>query len=84
MLRWTFLGLAMACGAPAETTAPPVSGPTATPVSEQVAGGSARPGEQCDFGGADRYTCQGGLVCCYPPSGEVAYGTCVAECEGYD
>jgi hypothetical protein len=48
------------------------------------AGGTAESGDPCDFGGAERTTCQGGLVCCYPEQGEVEYGTCVATCPGYD
>lgn len=58
--------------------------PAAVPVAPAEAaetGGTARQGERCDYGGADRYTCGGGLECCY---GEHAtsdgYGTCQAEC----
>jgi hypothetical protein len=85
MARWISFVFLIACGAPAESSGPAVTGPTGQgPVTEPTGGGSARPGEQCDFGGADRYTCSAGLICCYPPEGEVAYGTCTAECEGYD
>ncbi len=54
------------------------------PTQEEETGGTAEAGQDCDYGGAERYTCRGGLVCCYPEEGEVAYGTCSASCPGYD
>jgi hypothetical protein len=54
---------------------PVATGPTGTAVD----------GQDCDFGGAERYTCAAGLVCCYPEGGETPpYGTCTASCPGYD
>jgi len=51
---------------------------------EEVGGGTAQVGDDCDFGGAEGFTCRGGLVCCYPEEGEVNYGTCAEDCPGYD
>ncbi|MEM9189379.1 MAG: hypothetical protein AAGF12_09395 [Myxococcota bacterium] len=80
----TLLGLALvACGgAQAGTSEPadPVEAVGGGVTAEPSGGGSAGEGRDCDFGGADRYTCNAGLQCCYPREGEVAYGTCMAEC----
>lgn len=57
--------------------------PGAVPVAAEpeATGGTARQNEPCDYGGAERYTCIGGLECCYGehqrPDG---YGSCQAEC----
>jgi hypothetical protein len=61
----------------------PAIAPVAAP-DEEAGGGSASVGDNCDFGGAERSTCTGGLVCCYPEEGEVEYGTCAQDCPGYD
>jgi len=84
-LAWTACGGGSASGEagpgggggtapPSENAVPVASGPT----------GSAAQGAQCDFGGAERFTCAAGLVCCYPAEGEVAYGSCTQNCPGYD
>lgn len=68
----------------------PTTAPGPTPVASAqdpeggTAGGTAQAGADCDFGGAENYTCGASLVCCYPEEGEVAYGTCAATCPGYD
>jgi hypothetical protein len=89
-LGFVLVVCALACGGGGGGGATEASGsaPTETGASggeeQATTGGTAGSGDQCDFGGAERYTCQGGLVCCYPEEGEVAYGTCAATCPGYD
>ncbi|MBW2461397.1 MAG: hypothetical protein JRH11_07105 [Deltaproteobacteria bacterium] len=81
------LGPLAGCGGGTSSSAPEAT-PAAAPVAaaDEASGpaGSAQSGQDCDFGGADRTTCGTGLICCYPEEGEVAYGTCVASCPGYD
>jgi len=75
--------MVVACGGAAEpgSDSVPVA-PSAESGGESR--GTAAEGGECDFGGAERYTCTGGLVCCYPEEGEVAYGTCLSVCPGYE
>jgi hypothetical protein len=74
-------------GAAAESGNGPAAAPGEAPgvaVADEptrASSGTAGRGEACDYGGADRFTCGGGLECCY---GEHArpdgYGSCQAEC----
>jgi hypothetical protein len=86
LLLVSWLAGSTGCGGAASTsdatTAPSTAG--AEEIAEAESTGTAPAGAPCDYGGAERTTCQGGLVCCYPPEGEVAYGSCAAQCEGYD
>ncbi len=83
----SLLGLSACGGGSSEqqnqTTAADQSAAPAAPATEEATGGTAEAGDDCDYGGAERYTCRGGLVCCYPEEGEVAYGTCAEDCPGY-
>lgn len=85
---WTISFLSACGGAGANDQNAPVGasgaggqapGAVSTPPADT--GGIAGQGEACDYGGAERYTCSGGLECCYGehqrPDG---YGTCQAEC----
>jgi hypothetical protein len=89
VIALVLLGLA-ACGggsASSDEGSQTTPGPSNAPVAaaeEEETGGTAQQGDDCDYGGAERFTCRGGLVCCYPEEGEVAYGTCTASCPGYD
>jgi hypothetical protein len=85
----SFVSALVACGGGAASGEGPTA-PGATPVASSQdpeggnAGGTAQAGADCDFGGAESYTCSGALVCCYPEEGEVAYGACAETCPGYD
>lgn len=89
-LALSTLSLAMACGSTGSdgqsTVGPGDTGgggtaPGAVPTAPVDTGGLARQGDACDYGGAERYTCTGGLECCYGehqrPDG---YGSCQPEC----
>ena len=86
VLAASLLGGCGGAGAEQSSAAPAggpagAGGPGAVATAPEDTGGLARQGEACDYGGAERYTCTGGLECCY---GEHArpdgYGSCQAEC----
>jgi hypothetical protein len=87
------LALAAACGGGSASSQSESGGGTSTsgggsdegtPVAQPTNAGTAGQGDPCDFGGATHMTCGAGLHCCYPETGEVAYGTCTADCPGYE
>lgn len=83
--------LLVACGASGSNqqgSSTATGGPAAAgavPTAPEDTGGLARQGEACDYGGAERYTCTGGLECCYGDAARPdGYGSCQAECNWDD